>query len=57
MKNVLKALVKSILMQLELTAAISATAALQLFKKNFWTICEYAYNLKWRNDENKLSPM
>ena len=57
MKNVLKPLVKSVLIQLGLTAAASVTAALQLFKKIFWSRCEYAYNLEWKNDENKLSLM
>ena len=57
MKNVLKPLVKNVLIQLGLTAAASVTAALQLFKKIFWSRCEYAYNLEWRNDENKLSLM
>ena len=44
-KNVLKTLAKSVLIPLELTAAVSATdAAIQ--KKNFWIWFDYTDNLK-----------
>ena len=49
MKNVLKPLVKKVLIPLGLTASASATDAV-IHKKNVWIRCDNTHNFVWRNE-------